>query len=46
MTNAIALVLGALILAAVAANFAAGWGLEVAAGRAIVRAVEWLAFWR
>ncbi|MEM1430520.1 MAG: hypothetical protein AAGG09_13785 [Pseudomonadota bacterium] len=46
MTNGIAIALGLLIAGAVAANFALGWELEVALGRRMIAAIEWLAFWR
>ncbi len=46
MTNPIAIGLGALIVATVVATFALGWEFEVAVGRGLVLAVEWLAFWR
>jgi hypothetical protein len=46
MTNRIALVLAALILALVAADLAAGWGGTLFLARRFAELVEWLAFWR
>jgi hypothetical protein len=46
MTNRIAIVLGVVLAAAVAANFLFGWEAHVAAGRWLADTVEWMAFWR
>lgn len=47
MTNTIALWLGGLILAILAADLAYfGWNLPVMLGREFVVLLDWLAFWR
>ena len=46
MTNRIALVLAALILALVAVDLALGWGGTLFLARRFADLVEWLAFWR
>lgn len=47
MTNPIAIWLGAILLAVVAADLLFfGWDLHIVAGRQLLRLIDWIAFWR
>ena len=46
MTNTLALILMALILAAIGLDLMLGSGITIGAGRMMVRLVNWMAFWR
>jgi len=46
VTNKVALILGAFILAAIALDLAMGWGGTVFGLRKLAELIEWLAFWR
>lgn len=46
MTNTLALILMALILAAMGLDLMLGTGITIGAGRMMVRLVDWMAFWR
>ena len=45
MTNRIAVFLGIVILAVIAANFIFGWELHIFWGRKLADLIHWLAFW-
>lgn len=46
MSNRLAVILGALIVATIALDLIMGWGGTVFALRKLADLIEWMAFWR